>query len=81
MRISQRYPDFMAKKVRSVFLARAVRDGNWWAMSVDEVPGAHSQARTRDEVAPMAREVISMTLDIPMHSFDLAIYVRDDAAA
>jgi hypothetical protein len=29
----------------------------------------------------MARKAISLLLDLPMHSFDLAIYVRDTEAA
>lgn len=42
------------------YTARAQRDGKWWAITVDGVKGAHSQARRLDQVEGNAREVISL---------------------
>ncbi|MFY1699469.1 type II toxin-antitoxin system HicB family antitoxin [Solwaraspora sp. WMMA2101] len=40
------------------------RVGNWWAISVPELKGVHTQARRLDQVAAMAREAIALLLDI-----------------
>lgn len=40
------------------------RVGGWWAISVPELKGMHTQARRLDQVAAMAREAIALLLDI-----------------
>lgn len=40
------------------------RVGNWWAISVPELKGVHTQARRLDQVATMAQEAIALLLDI-----------------
>jgi hypothetical protein len=72
---------------RPVFVARAVRDGDFWYIEVDGVPkwgdapGAFTQARTVDEIELMARDVTAITLDVPHDSFDLLIETVGDGPA
>ncbi|KUL26321.1 hypothetical protein ADL15_38665 [Actinoplanes awajinensis subsp. mycoplanecinus] len=40
------------------------RVGSWWAISVPELKGLHTQARRLDQVAAMAREAITLLLDV-----------------
>ncbi|NMO53672.1 type II toxin-antitoxin system HicB family antitoxin [Actinoplanes sp. TBRC 11911] len=40
------------------------RVGNWWAISVPEIKGVHTQARRLDQVAAMARDAIALLLEI-----------------
>jgi predicted RNase H-like HicB family nuclease len=40
------------------------RLGDWWAISVPGLRGVHTQARTLDEAAYMARDAIALMLDI-----------------
>lgn len=42
----------------------AIRSGSWWAITVPALPGVYSQAKRLDQVEAMAREAISMMLDI-----------------
>ncbi len=46
------------------FRVRAVRSGNWWAITVLDLPGVFSQSRRLDQVEPMAREAIALLLDV-----------------
>ncbi len=46
------------------YRARAVRSGDWWAITVPELGGLFSQAKRLDQVEAMAREAIAMMLDI-----------------
>jgi len=46
------------------YRVRAVRSGNWWSITVPELPGVFSQARRLDQVEAMAREAIAMMLDV-----------------
>jgi predicted RNase H-like HicB family nuclease len=50
------------------------RAGGWWAISVPALPGAFSQARHRDEVDKMARDVIAVYLDVLPDSFDITVH-------
>jgi predicted RNase H-like HicB family nuclease len=58
------------------YTARAERSGKWWAISVPEVKGAHSQARRLDQVEDMARDAIAGVLDVPMRSFEVQVEVH-----
>jgi DNA-directed RNA polymerase specialized sigma subunit len=63
----------MMQKKRKIFTARAQREGKWWAISVEGLPGALSQVRRLDQAGDMAREVIALVLDAPKDSFDVAV--------
>jgi hypothetical protein len=39
------------------------RSGRWWAISVPELKGVHTQARRLDQAEAMAREAIALMLD------------------
>ena len=55
-------------KRRKSYTARAVRSGDWWAISVPGLRGVHSQARRLDQAEKMTREAISLFLDVPLAS-------------
>ena len=56
---------------RSTYTIRAERSGNWWSISVSEVPGAFSQARNLRDVEEMGREAISEILGCRPNAFDV----------
>jgi DNA-directed RNA polymerase specialized sigma subunit len=58
---------------RKIYTVRAQRDGKWWAISVEELPGALSQVRRLDQAEAMAREVIALVLDVPEDDFDVVV--------
>jgi len=55
---------------------KAVRSGKWWALSVPEIKGVYSQARSLSEARSMAREAIALMLDIPEDSFDVELTIE-----
>jgi predicted RNase H-like HicB family nuclease len=55
---------------RPVYTVTAQRDGRWWFVRVPEVPGAVTPARRLDQVKAMAREVVSLLLEVAPDSFD-----------
>jgi predicted RNase H-like HicB family nuclease len=60
-------------KTKKTYSAKAVRSGDWWAITIPELKGVHSQARRLDHAEPMAREAISLFLDEPADSFDVTV--------
>ncbi|HET8658951.1 MAG TPA: type II toxin-antitoxin system HicB family antitoxin [Micromonosporaceae bacterium] len=46
-----------------IYTAEARRSGGWWAISVPELKGVHSQARRLDQVEAMVREAVALFLD------------------
>jgi predicted RNase H-like HicB family nuclease len=58
---------------RPMYTVTAQRDGRWWFVRVPEVPGAVTQARRLDQVEAMAREVVSLLLEVAPDSFDLDV--------
>ncbi|MDG6109624.1 type II toxin-antitoxin system HicB family antitoxin [Dactylosporangium aurantiacum] len=52
------------------------RSGDWWAVTVPEVKGIHSQVRRLAEAETMAREAIALFLDVASDSF--AVTVRPE---
>ena len=56
--------------------AEVDRDGELWRIRVPEVART-TQARTLDEVEPMARDLIAIMDGIPADSFSLDITVAD----
>jgi hypothetical protein len=61
---------------RPRYTADAVRDGDWWAVHVREVPRARTQARRLHRGGAMARDVVSLLLDVPSDSFDLDVQAQ-----
>lgn len=59
---------------RKTYRVEAERDGRWWVASMAEIKGAHTQARRLDQLELMARDVISLILDVPEDSFDIDIH-------
>ena len=39
-------------------------DDGWWVVSVPEIPGAHSQGRTREEAREMIRDAVRLLLKV-----------------
>lgn len=58
---------------RKTYQVKATRSGDWWAIDVPGLLGAHTQTRRLDQVEHMAREVISLLLDVPEDSFDVEV--------
>ncbi|MDG4829961.1 type II toxin-antitoxin system HicB family antitoxin [Solwaraspora sp. WMMD1047] len=50
------------------------RVGNWWAISVPELKGVHTQARRLDQVAAMAREAIALLLETDPAAISIEVY-------
>jgi hypothetical protein len=66
------------------YTARAVSHGDLWVVEVPEVPQARALARRLDQVHETARDAISLTLGVPVGSFDVHVETRiddDDLAA
>ena len=57
------------------------RSGRWWAVSVPEVKGAHTQVRRLDQVDAAVREVLALMLDAPASSFAITLDVRPPKSA
>ncbi len=58
---------------RNIYSATAERSGKWWALSVPEIPGLHTQARRLDQAPAMVREAIALMLNVSENSFDVTI--------
>ena len=63
----------MVGALRSTYTALAERGEAWWAIRVAELPGVFSQARRLDRVESMARDAISLLLEVPADSFDIEV--------
>jgi predicted RNase H-like HicB family nuclease len=59
--------------MRPRYTVEVERSGRWWAISVPELRGVHSQSRTLDGVERMAREAIALFLDVSDGSFDVEV--------
>jgi predicted RNase H-like HicB family nuclease len=55
------------------YTAECRRSGAWWAITVPELKGVHSQAKRLDQVEDMARDAIAMFLDAAPDSFDVDV--------
>lgn len=58
---------------RRTYRALCTRVGNWWAIDVPEVPGVHTQAKRLDQAEAMARDAITVMLEVPSGSFDVQV--------
>ena len=56
------------------YTATAVREGRWWDIQVPEV-GGHTQARRLADIQIMARELIAVTLDVPLSAVAVAVTI------
>lgn len=54
------------------YTATADREGRWWNIQVPEV-GGHTQARRLADIQTMARELIAVTLDVPLSAVAVTI--------
>lgn len=52
------------------------RSDDWWAVAVLELRGAHTQARRLDQAEHVARDAISLMLDVAPGSFDVDLLHR-----
>lgn len=55
------------------YTALARRSGDWWAVEVAELDHVFTQARRLDQVEAMARDAISLVLEVAPDSFDIVI--------
>ena len=58
---------------RKTYTARCQRSGDWWAISVPELSGVHTQARRLEKAGAMAGDAVALLLDVPPDSFDVKI--------
>src|SRR5713101_2143627 len=58
---------------RKTYTARCQRSGDWWAISVPELRGVHTQARRLEKAEAVVRDAIALFLDVPSDSFDVKI--------
>jgi len=58
----------------TTYTATAVREGRWWDIQVPEV-GGHTQARRLSDIETMARELIAVTLDLPLSAVAVAVTI------
>jgi predicted RNase H-like HicB family nuclease len=59
---------------RRSYVVEAVRDEDgWWIVEVPEVDGAMTQAPRLDQAEGMARDVVSLLLEVPPDTFDLVV--------
>ena len=63
----------MADEKQPRYTALVERSGQSWAIRVAELPGVFSQARRLDRVEYMARDAISLLLEVPADSFDIEV--------
>lgn len=60
----------------STYDATAVRDGRWWMVHVPEVDGL-TQTRRLADAEQMARELVAVTLDVPVDDVDITVTVAE----
>ena len=60
------------------YRVEVVRSGNWWAITVPDLPGTFSQAKRLDQVEANAREAIALMVDGDEGQLDLDVRVNTD---
>ncbi len=58
----------------TTYSATATRDGRWWMVHVPEVDGL-TQARRLGDAGRMARELVAVTLDVPVEDVEVTVTV------
>src|SRR2546423_15312805 len=66
----------MARHRQQVYAAIAERSGDWWAITVPEVPGLFTQARRLTGAEAMARDAIATMLGVPPHTVHVRVEPR-----
>lgn len=61
---------------RPTYTAVCDRSGSWWAITVSELRGVHSQVRRLDQAEAMVREAIALFLEVPEDSFEVVVEPR-----
>ncbi len=54
------------------YTVEARRSGGWWALSVPELPGVHSQVRRLEQAEPMIRDAISVAFDVACDDINIS---------
>lgn len=62
----------MVEKV-STYTAVCRRSDGWWAVSIRELKGVHTQARRLDQVADMARDAIALMLETDPAEIEVSV--------
>jgi len=57
------------------YTATVTREGRWWMVAIPEIDGL-TQARRIDEAELMARELIAVTLDVPLEGVAVTVTVE-----
>jgi predicted RNase H-like HicB family nuclease len=57
----------------TAYTATCRRVGNWWAISVPELKGVHTQARRLDQVAAMTTDAIALMLDVDPVTIEVTV--------
>ncbi len=63
-------------KERNHVTCRATRVDDWWAVGIDDLPGAHTQARRLDKVEAAVTDMLALLVDQEPESFDVTISVE-----
>jgi len=58
---------------RNLYTAVCEREGGWWSISINELPGVFTQARRLDQVEELVRDAIALWLEVPATSFDIVL--------
>lgn len=61
------------RMVETIYHVTAVREGRWWALRCEELPGVFSQSARLDQVADVVREAIAYAADAPLDSFEIEV--------
>jgi predicted RNase H-like HicB family nuclease len=61
------------KMKRKTYTARCERSGDWWAISVPELRGVHTQARRLEGVEATVRDAIALFMNVRPDSFEVRI--------
>lgn len=57
----------------STYTAVCRRSGSWWAISIRELKGVHTQARRLDQVGDMARDAIALMLEVDRGGVEVTV--------
>ena len=64
-----------------IYTSQAYKDGDWWTVQCDQVPGAISQVAKLDEAGQAQMEAIAFVLNVPAGSFGVEVTVRPPVGA
>ena len=56
-----------------MYTAKATRTSGWWAISIVELSGAHTQVRRLDHAETAIRDLLSLLLDRSPDSFEIEV--------